>query len=66
MFFTQPLSLVIITALRTSTRFYLLFTWSEDAVWQNPFPLNNIYACRFVTCAQAVLKFIMSVYKKKS
>jgi len=38
------LCFAIITALRTSTRFYL-FTWTEDAVWRNRFALNNINAC---------------------
>ena len=53
------LCFVIITALRTSTRFNFSFTWTEDAVWQNRFPLNNINACWFlllVQCAQTVLK----------
>ena len=46
MFFTQPcLCFVMITALHTSTRFYFQFTWTEDAVWRNRFPLNKINAC---------------------
>jgi len=29
-------------------KFYELYTRTEDAVWRNQFPLNNINACWFL------------------
>ena len=42
----------------------LKMPWTEDAVWRNRFPLNNINACWFlllVQCAQTVLN-IQTMY----
>jgi len=43
-------------------------SWTEDAVWRNRFPLNNINACWFlllVHCAQTVLKLKIWVDKNR-